>query len=71
MAHDDVDFTGMIVRHTDMGFWFRGRTWEPHEQVFLPRSQVAVVHRSEREGYKAGEVTVTVPYWLATKEGMI
>ena len=68
---DDVDFTGTIIRRTGMGIWFRGRTWEPHEQVFLPDSQIAVVHRSVREGYREGEVTVTVPQWLAEREDMI
>ena len=47
------------------------RTWGVDESVLLPRSQIAVIHRSEREGYKAGEVTVTVPMWLAAKEGMV
>ena len=68
---DDIDFTGVIIRKTEMGIWFRGRTWESHEQVFLPSSQIAVVHRSVREGYKQGEVTITVPLWLAEREGMI
>ena len=68
---DDIDFTGVIVRKTELGIWFRGRTWQPFEQVFLPSSQIAVVHRSEREGYRGGEVTVTVPLWLAEKMGMV
>ena len=68
---DDVDFTGVILWESDMAIRFRGRTWGENESVFLPRSQVAIIHRTTMEGYRDGEVTVTVPLWLAEKEGMI
>ena len=68
---DDIDFTGTSLWKGDMAIRFRGRTWEENESVVLPRSQIAIVQRSEREGYKPGEVTVTVPRWLAEKEEMI
>ena len=43
-----------------------------NESVSLPpRSQVAIIHGTTMEGYRDGEVTVTVPLWLAEKEGMI
>jgi hypothetical protein len=71
MADDDIDFTGMILWQGDMAIKFRGRTWDINESVFLPRSQIAIVLRSEKEGYKPGEVTVTVPRWLAEKKEMI
>lgn len=67
----DLDFTGKILWQGDMSIKFLGRTWEPHEAVFLPKSQIAIVQRSEREGFQPGEVTITVPRWLAEKKEMV
>jgi hypothetical protein len=71
MADSDLDFTGIVLWEGDMAIKFRGRTWNENESVFLPKSQIAIVHRSEREGYKDGEVTVTVPRWLAESKDMV
>ena len=64
---DDVDFTGRIIRETDMAILFRANDWQPDgsDDTWLPRSQVAVMHGVD------GEVQVTMPEWLAEKKEML
>jgi len=68
---EEVHFTGTILRQTDMAVLFKGRTWQEDEAVWLPISQISIIQRTETEGFKAGEVTVSIPEWLAEKKDML
>ncbi len=71
MSDTETNSTGTIIRQTDMSILFKGRTWQIDEAVWLPKSQIAVIQRTEAEGFKPGEVTVCLPEWLAEKKGMM
>lgn len=66
----EINFTGIILRQSEAAIFFKGRTWRDDEAVWLPKSQIAIIVRSEREGFRPGEVTVCVPEWLAEKKEM-
>jgi hypothetical protein len=64
---DTVEIDGAIERRTNMAILFH--TGNKEEAVWLPLSQVTVDYTS-KSGF-GGIHTVTMPTWLAEKEGLI
>jgi len=62
MSDDDVTMFGDILETRDMAVKFRPRGWP--FPVWLPKSQIAIVH-----GIEGPEVTL--PIWLAEKKEIL
>ena len=69
MTDEDIHFIGRIIRQTDMAICFRERGAD--QVIWLPRSQVAIIHAAESEGLGSSEVKVIMPEWLAEKKGLL
>lgn len=62
----DVTVKGWVLRETPSGMgvvFMANERWSPGEEVVLPKSQIAVV-----KGVTEDEVTM--PRWLAEREGL-
>ena len=66
MTDNDVTVKGWVLRHTPSGMgvvFMANDRFTPTEEVVLPRSLIAVV-----KGVNEDEVTM--PLWLAEREGL-
>jgi hypothetical protein len=66
MADNDVTVKGWVLRETPSGMgvvFMANERWSPGAEVVLPRSLIAVV-----KGVMEDEVTM--PRWLAEREGL-
>jgi hypothetical protein len=59
VSNNDVTMRGEVVRETEMAVYFRPRGH--YEVVWLPKSQVAVVHLADG-------VSLTLPVWIAKQK---
>lgn len=60
---EDVELYGRIIQDREMSILYEDGGC-PELRVFLPKSQIAVVHQP------GGVVKVSMPIWLAKKKGL-
>lgn len=60
---EDVELYGRIIQDRDMSVLYEDGGC-PELRVWLPKSQIAVVHQAD------GTAKVTLPEWLAKKKGL-
>lgn len=63
MARETEDFAVEYINETEMGL----RVFDGDKEVSLPKSQIEIVKESDHNGM----MIISVPNWLAEKEGII
>ncbi|TSA08027.1 MAG: hypothetical protein D4R73_09225 [Deltaproteobacteria bacterium] len=61
-----IQFTGRVIRETDMAILFRADDWQPDgsDDTWLPKSQIAIIHG------EGDAVQIELPEWLADDKEM-